>query len=155
MARQVQVGAGVNGADRHRPSPAGEGHAAAPSQKSLVREEQPEIRAFSVKSSNLPMCEGKWTYEDVTAILLALERHFTNEAQAIGWVGTTGWGEQAVLQLKCDAAVSGMHCSTMSAPIEWSTFCTKLKAKFISSNAFDLVKQEWEELSRKNGERVT
>jgi len=43
----------------------------------------------------------------------------------------------------------------MSAPIEWSTFCTKLRAKFIQSNTFDLVKHEWEELSLKKGERVT
>jgi len=67
-----------------------------------------------------------------------------------------GWGEQAVLQLKGDAAVWAMHCRfPMSAPIEWSTFCTELKAKYIPSNALDLVKREWEELSLKQGERVT
>ena len=112
-------------------------------------------RGFSVKSSNLPTYEGKRTLDDVTAFLFALERHFKNAAQAIGWVGTTGWGEQAVLQLKGDAAVWAMHRFPMSAPIEWSTFCTELKAKFIPSNALDLVKREWEELSLKKGERVT
>jgi len=60
-----------------------------------------------------------------------------------------------VLQLKGDAAVWAMHRFPMSAPIEWSTFCTQLKAKFIPSNALDLVKREWEELSLKKGERVT
>jgi len=60
-----------------------------------------------------------------------------------------------VLQLKGDAAVWAMHRFPMSAPIEWSTFCTELKAKFIPSNALDLVKREWEELSLKKGERVT
>jgi len=84
-----------------------------------------------------------------------MERHFKNAAQAIGWVGTTGWGEQAVLQLKGNPAVWAMHRFRMSAPIEWSTFCTELKAKFILSNTLDLVKREWEELSLKKGERVT
>jgi len=60
-----------------------------------------------------------------------------------------------VLQLKGDAAVWAMHRFPMSAPIEWSTFCTELKAKCIPSNALDLVKREWEELSLKKGEHVT
>jgi len=110
---------------------------------------------FSVKSSNLPMYEGKRSLDDVTAFLFALERHFKNAAQAIGWVSTTGWGEQAVLQLKGDTVVWAMHRFPMSAPIEWSTLCTELKAKFIPSNTLDLVKREWEELSLKKGERVT
>jgi len=63
--------------------------------------------------------------DDVTAFLFALERHFNNAAQAIGWVGTTGWGEQAVLQLKGDAVVWAMHHFPMSTPIEWSTICTE------------------------------
>jgi len=63
--------------------------------------------------------------DDVTAFLFALERHFNNAAQAIRWVGTTGWGEQAVLQLKGDAAVWAMHHFPMSTPIEWSTICTE------------------------------
>jgi hypothetical protein len=112
-------------------------------------------RGFSVKSSNLPTYDGKRTLDDVTAFLFALERHFKNAAQAIGWVGTTGWGEQAVLQLKGDAATWAMHRFPISTPIEWSTFCTELKAKYIPSNALDLVKREWEELSLKKGERVT
>ena len=112
-------------------------------------------RGFSVKSSNLPTYEGKQSLDDVTAFLFALVRHFKTAAQAIGWVGTTGWGEQAVLQLKGDAAVWAMHRFPMSAPIEWSTFCTELKAKFIPSNAFDLFKCEWEELSLKTGEHVS
>ena len=49
-ARQVKVGARYNGADRHRTAPAGEGHAAAPSQQSLVREEQPAIRVRGVRT---------------------------------------------------------------------------------------------------------
>ena len=73
---------------------------------------------FSVKSSNLLTCEGKRTMDDVTAFLFPLERHFKNEAQAIGWVGTTGWGDQAVLQLKGDTAVWAMLRIPMSAPIE-------------------------------------
>jgi len=112
-------------------------------------------RGFFVKSSNLPTYEGKRTLEDVTAFLFALERHFKNAAQAIRWVGTTGWGEQAVLQLNGDAAVWAMHRFSMSPPIEWSTFCTEVKAKFIPSNALDLVKREWEELSLKKGECAT
>ena len=60
-----------------------------------------------------------------------------------------------MLQLKGDAAVWAMHRFPMSAPIEWSTFCTELKAKCIPSNALDLVKREWEELSLKKGEHVT
>jgi len=60
-----------------------------------------------------------------------------------------------VLQLKCDAAVWTMHRFPISAPIEWSTFCTELEPKFIPSNALDLVKREWEELSIKKGESVT
>jgi hypothetical protein len=92
---------------------------------------------------------------DVTACLFALEPHFKNAAQAIGWVGTRGWGEQAVLQLPGDTAVWAMHRFPMNTPIEWSTFCTELKAKFILSNALDLVKCELEELSLKNGECVT
>jgi len=110
---------------------------------------------FSVKSSNLPTYEGKWTLDDVTAFLCALERHFKNAAQAIGWVGTTGWGVQAVLQLKGDAAVWAMHRLPMSTPIEWSTFCTELKAKYKPSDALDLVKCEWEELCLNKGECVT
>jgi hypothetical protein len=93
--------------------------------------------------------------DDVTAFLFALERHFKNAAQAIEWVGITGWGEQAVRQLKGDTAVWAMHRFRMSAPIKWSTFCTELKAKYIPSNALDLVKREWEELSLKKGECVT
>jgi len=112
-------------------------------------------RGFSVKSSNIPMYEGKRTLDDVTAFLFDLERQFKNAAQAIGWVGTTGWGEQAVLRLKGDAAVWAMHRFSRSAPIEWSTFFTELKAKPIPSNTLDLVKREWEELSQKKGERVT
>ncbi|KAF8241395.1 hypothetical protein K440DRAFT_643511 [Wilcoxina mikolae CBS 423.85] len=51
---------------------------------------------FSVKSFNLLMYDGKQTLDDVTTFLCALEQHFKKTAQAIGWVGTTGWGEQAV-----------------------------------------------------------
>ncbi|KAF8241388.1 hypothetical protein K440DRAFT_643711 [Wilcoxina mikolae CBS 423.85] len=58
------------------------------------------IRGFSVKSSNLPTYDGKRSLDDLTACLFSLERHFINAAQAIVWVDTTGWGEQAVLQLK-------------------------------------------------------
>jgi hypothetical protein len=87
--------------------------------------------------------------DDVTAFLFALEPHFKNAAQAIGWVGTMGWGDQAVLPLKGDAAVWGMRHFPMSTPIESSTICIELKAKFIPSNALDLVKYEWEELSLK------
>jgi len=50
-------------------------------------------RRFSVKLSNLPTYERKQTLDNVTAFLFALERHFKNAAQAIGWVGMTGWGE--------------------------------------------------------------
>jgi len=110
---------------------------------------------FSAKSFDLPMYEGKWTLDDVIAFLFALERHFQNAARAIGWVGTTGCGEQAVLQLEGDAAVWAIHRFPMSAPIEWSNFCTELKAKFIPSNASDLVKRKWEELSLSKAERVT
>jgi len=60
-----------------------------------------------------------------------------------------------VLQLKGDAAVWAMHRFPMSTPIQWSTLCTKLKAKFILSNTLHLVKREWAELSPKKGERVT
>jgi len=60
-----------------------------------------------------------------------------------------------VLQLKGDAAVWAMHHFPMSMPIEWSTFCTELKAKFSPSNAMDLVKHEWEKLSLTKGESVT
>jgi hypothetical protein len=60
-----------------------------------------------------------------------------------------------VLQLKGDAAAWAMNHFPMSKPIEWPTFCTELKAKFIPSNALDLVKREWEELSLKKGEHVT
>jgi len=67
----------------------------------------------------------------------------------------TGWGEQAELQLNGDTAVWAMHHFPLSAPIEWSTFCTELKAKLIPSNALDLVKREQEEQSLKKGERVT
>jgi len=109
----------------------------------------------SVKSSNLPTYEGKQTLDDVTTFLFALERHFKNPALAIAWVCTMGWGEQAVLQLKGDAAVWAMHRFPMSTPIELSTFCTKLKAKFIPSNPLDLVKHEWKELSLKKGKPVT
>jgi len=112
-------------------------------------------RGFTVKSSNLSTNESKRTSNDVTAFLLAFEQHFKNAAQAIGWVGTTGWGEQAVLQLRGDAAVWAMHRFPMSTPIKCSTFCTELKAKFIPSNALDLVKREWEELSLNKGEHVT
>ena len=97
---------------------------------------------FSVKSSNLPTYEATQTLDIVTTFLFALEQHFKDAAQAIGWVGTTDWGEQGVLQLKGDAAVWAMHRFPMSAPIEWSTFCTELKAKFIPSNTLDLVKCE-------------
>jgi len=48
MARHAQVGAGDNGADRHCSAPAGEGRAAALSQKSPVREEQPGVRIESI-----------------------------------------------------------------------------------------------------------
>jgi len=50
MARQMQVGAGVNAADTHRTAPAGEKHSAAPSQKSLVRKERPGIQVESVRT---------------------------------------------------------------------------------------------------------
>jgi hypothetical protein len=60
-----------------------------------------------------------------------------------------------VQQLKGDSATWAMHHSPISTPIEWSTFCTELKAKYILSNALDLVKREWEELRLKKGERVT
>jgi len=84
--------------------------------------------------------------DSVTAFLFALERHFKNAAQAIASVGTTGWGEQAVLQSKGDAAVWAMHRLPMSAPIEWSTLWTELKGMFIPSNAWDHVKREWGKL---------
>jgi len=93
--------------------------------------------------------------DDVTAFIFGFERHFKNTAQAMGWVGTTGWGEHAVLQLKSNTAVWGMHRFPMSTPIEWSTFCIELKAEYIQSNALDLVKRKWEELSLQVGDRVT
>jgi len=62
-------------------------------------------RGFSVKSCNLPTYEGKGTLHNFTAFLFALERHLKNAAQAIGLVGTMGWGELAVLQLQGDAVV--------------------------------------------------
>jgi hypothetical protein len=101
------------------------------------------------------MYDGKRTLDDVTAFLFALECHFKNAAQAIGWVGTTGWGKQAVLQLKGDKAIWAMHHFPMSMPIEWTTFCTEPKAKYIPSNALGLVKREKEERSLNMGERVT
>jgi hypothetical protein len=107
------------------------------------------VCGFCVKSSNLPMYDGTRTLDDVTTFLFPLERHFKNAAQAIGWVGTMGWGEQAMLQLKGDAATWARHHFPISTNIEWSTFCTELKAKYILSNALDLVKREWEELSLK------
>jgi len=94
---------------------------------------------FFFKSSNFPTYEGNWILDDVTAFLFPLERHVKNAAQAIGWVGTICWREEAVLQLKGDAAVWAMYCVPMSTPIEWSTFSTELKPKFIASNALDLV----------------
>ena len=66
-----------------------------------------------------------------------------------------GWGEQAVLQLKGDAAVWAMHCFLMSTPIKWSIFGTELKAMYSPSNVLDLVKCEGEELSLVKGEIVT
>jgi len=60
--------------------------------------------------------------DDVTTFLFALKRHFTNAAQAIGWVGTTGRATQAALQLKGDTAVWAIHRFPMSTPIEWSIF---------------------------------
>jgi len=102
---------------------------------------------FSVKSSNLPTYESKQTLDDVAAFLFALERQFENAAPAMGWVRTTGWGKQAVLQPKGDAAVWAMHHFPMRMPMEWSTMCTELKAKNIPSNALDMVKCKSEELS--------
>lgn len=66
-----------------------------------------------------------------------------------------GWGEQAVLQLKGEAAVWAMHRVPMSMPIEWSTFCTELQVKYILSHTLDLGKCEWEELRLKKRECVT
>jgi hypothetical protein len=106
---------------------------------------------FSLKSSNLPTYEGKRILDDVTAFLFALEHHFKNAAQAIGWVSTTGWGKQAVLQLMGNAAVWAMQRFPMSAPIEWSAFYTKLTAKYNPSNDLDLVKREWDELCQMKG----
>jgi len=60
-----------------------------------------------------------------------------------------------VLQIKGDTAVWAMHSFPMSTPIEWSTSRVELKAKYIPSNALDLVKRQWEELSLKEGECVT
>ena len=60
-----------------------------------------------------------------------------------------------MLEQKGDVAVWAMHRLAMSTPIEWSTFSTELKAKFIPSNGFDLVKRGWEQLSLKEGEHVT
>jgi len=60
-----------------------------------------------------------------------------------------------VLQFKGHAAVWAMHRFPMSTPIEWSTSCTELKSMGIASNALDLVKREWEELSLKTGQPVT
>jgi len=54
-------------------------------------------RGFSFHSSDLLTYEGKWTLDNVTSFLVALEHHFNNAAQAIEWVGTTDWVEQAVL----------------------------------------------------------
>jgi len=110
---------------------------------------------FSVKLSNLPTYEGKRMLDNITAFLFALEQPFKNAAQAIGWVGTMGWGEHPVVQLKGDVAVWATHRFPMSMPIEWSTFCTELNGKNIQSNALDLVKCECKELSLKMGERVT
>jgi len=42
--------------------------------------------------------------------------------------GTMGWGEQAALQLKCNAAIWAMHRFPMSMPIEWFTLGTELTA---------------------------
>jgi hypothetical protein len=39
--------------------------------------------------------EGKRTIYDVIAFVCALECHFQKAAQAIGWVGTTGWRVEA------------------------------------------------------------
>lgn len=94
----------------------------------------------SVKRSNLATSGGKQTLDDVTAFLVALECHFNNAAQAIRWVGTTGCGEQAVLQLQGDTAVRAVHHFPITAPIGWSTLCTEWSAKYIPSNSMDHVK---------------
>ncbi|KAF8245057.1 hypothetical protein K440DRAFT_646585 [Wilcoxina mikolae CBS 423.85] len=60
---------------------------------------------FCGKSFNLPSYDGKQTLDDVILCLFAFERHFKNAAQAIGWIGTMGWGEQAVLQFKVNVAI--------------------------------------------------
>jgi hypothetical protein len=92
--------------------------------------------------------------DDITGIFFGLEQHLKNAARAIESVGTMGWGEQAVLELKGNAAVRAMHHFPISTPIQWTTFCTELKVKFIPSNTLDLVKREWEELSLKRGEHI-
>jgi hypothetical protein len=56
--------------------------------------------------------------DDGTTFHFALELHFKNTAQAIGWVGTTGQGEQAVLQVKGNEAVWAMHRFPMCTHIE-------------------------------------
>jgi len=51
------------------------------------------------------------------------------ECSPAHWMGgTMGWGEQAVLQLKCNAAIWAMHRFPMSMPIEWFTLGTELTA---------------------------
>jgi hypothetical protein len=66
-----------------------------------------------------------------------------------------GWGEQAVLQPKGDAAVWAMHRFKIGSPIEWFTFCTELNIKSNPSNALYLAKCKWEEQSFNKREFVT
>jgi hypothetical protein len=84
--------------------------------------------------------------DDITPIFLALEQDFNNAARAIGWVGTTGWGEQAVLHLNHDAAVWAMRCFPMSTPIERSIFSRQFKAQSIPSKALNLLNYDSNEL---------
>jgi hypothetical protein len=76
-------------------------------------------RCFSANSDNLQTYEGKQTFDDVTTFLFALEQHFRHAALAIGWVGTMGWGEQALMQQAGNVAVWAMHHFPMSTPTEW------------------------------------
>jgi len=110
---------------------------------------------FSVRSCNVLTDKGYQTFDNVAAILLPLEWHLELAIQAMGWVGTTRWGEQAVLQPTGNTAVWAMHLSPMSTPIKWFPICAELKVKYNASNILDLVKRELEELSLKKGEPIT
>jgi hypothetical protein len=120
-------------------------------------------RIFNVKTTGLPTYDGTRTLDAVMYFLCTLHRQFRPRAQEFGLPAeyamplTNGWAAAALLQFRDQVAVWANHWfpAHPSAGVAWEDFSATVKEAFIPPDAVSRLKQDWQSLRIKVGERVS